>query len=140
MPDHYARTFPAVPGNTTTTITLDAMPYGAGRMIVTKLGGATGDLWLSVGHAPATVGAPDVIVIPSGVPDEMVFINGLLQRVQHTASYPDWSFTVYWAGAGGGLHVEVLDVGGLVPSGVTPPFLMYVPDLMYDPAQLMYQP
>ena len=77
MADHYARTFTAAGA---TTLTLDGMPFGAGRLIVSKVGGDNGDLWLSVGNATAAVGANNCVVIPDGKSDEMVWINGLLQR------------------------------------------------------------
>ena len=132
MADHYARTFTAAGA---TTLTLDGMPYGAGRMIVSKVGGDNGDLWLSVGNAVAAVGANNCVVIPDGKSDEMVWINGLLQRTQHLATYPDWSFTVDYTGQ---IHVEVLDVCGLEPD--LPVFLnlqfiltslQFLPDLQF---------
>lgn len=132
MPDHYTRTFTtAGPA----TVSFPDFPFGAGRMRVSKVGGSAGDLWLSVGRAAAAAGGSDCIVIPDGVPSKMVPINGLLQREQHRASYPEWSFTVDWAGM---FHVEVLDVAGLDPDIPLPPDLMYVLDLMYDPAKLMF--
>lgn len=111
MADHYSRAFTIPAGAAPTTVTLDAMPFGAGRMNVSRLG-VPADLWLSVGRDPASVGGADVVFLPAAKVDEVVDISGLLQREQHAATYPDWSFTVVCV-AGCQLNVELLDACGL---------------------------
>jgi hypothetical protein len=111
MADHYSRTFTIPAGPASTTVTLDGMPFGAGRLSVSRLG-APADLWLSVGRDPASVGGEDVVFLPAAKVEEVVDISGLLQREQHAATYPDWSFTVVCV-AGCQLNVELLDACGL---------------------------
>lgn len=114
MSDIWSRTFTIPAGTSATTITLPAMPYGAGRMLVSKVGGSD-DLWISVGTQPATVGGDNVLFIPAGEPERVIDIGGLLQRGQHRSTWQNWSFTVVYP-AGGMVTFELLDPCGLEPT------------------------